>query len=131
MMQSYKHFSALPDPSFVSRVATSAQIHQYKKIVGQDSKYTNLDAYDYKLFFSIAVYHLMKANYILEGAFELPSIEEYLRWDFTRIFDYQLNLFQKEGKVSVLNTCIFQLCDFAPSKFFQFIQHHRDELQLP
>ena len=130
MMQSYKHFPALPDPSFRELAVDLSEIKEYKKVVGQTSKYTDLTKYDYKIFYSLAAHHLMKFNFLTTGSYQVPSCEEYLNKDVIKLYDYEIDLFLKEKKISVINTCIFVLCDFAPTKFYTFLSKKKNELYL-
>lgn len=132
MMQSYKHFSKLPDPSFVERSFnfTNVNVSSYKELVGKESGYTDLKKYDYKIFYSLAVHHLKKLNYILKQRFTVPAENEYENIDFVDVYAYEEDLFTKSRLVAVLNTCIFVLCDFAPNKFFRFIESRATELYI-
>lgn len=130
MMQSYKHFSNLPDNDFSSRSVTIEQIREYKRLVGAISRFTDLNKYDYNLFYSLAVHHLRKVKYLLCGEYSLPTYEEYLSFDLTKVYDYELSLFKTSQEVSVVNTCILMLCDFAPDRFFRYVNQHRTELQI-
>ena len=130
MMQSYKNFSQLPCENFDSLKIVFEQVKEYKSIVGAVSTYTDLDKYDYILFYSIAVHHLKKANKIINGRYELPSVCTYLQYDYRTILGYQLNLLKNERLVSILNTCIFTLIDFAPTKFLNFVKNHKNDLLI-
>ena len=130
MMQSYKHFSTLPDNDFSSRVVTIEQIKEYKRLVGAISRYTDLNKYDYNLFFSLAVHHLKKVNYLLCGEYSLPTCEEYLSFDLTKVYDLELSLFETSQEVSVVNTCILMLCDFAPNRFYRYVIQHKADLMI-
>lgn len=130
MMQSYKHFDSLPCDDFEYLAVTLEEIKDYKRIVGEISGYTDLDKYGFVLFYSIAVHHLKKANKIFDGKYEILTIEEYMKRDFVHIYDYQLQTFQDDNKVYVLNTCIFALIDFAPKRFFSFIMKNRNNLLI-
>lgn len=118
MMQSYKHFAMLPDPSFQFRRATAAEWSHYKEIVGSVSAYTDTTKYTYPIFMSLAAHHLKKANYILAGKYSIPLLEEYCAWNLTDIFDKQLECKEQGSFVHVLNTCIFVLVDYKPTSFF-------------
>ena len=130
MMQSYKHFDCLPCPSFEFFEVTLEQSKGYKQYVGEISNFTDLTKYTYVTYFSIAVHQLKKANKILNGGYTLPSKSEYFDFKATQIFDYQVNLLESSNNISVLNTCIFALVDFAPSKFFAFVSRHKDDLLI-
>lgn len=130
MMQSYKHFLYLPDNDFYNRIVNYNQICNYKKVVGEESSYTDINKYEYHNFYSLAVHHMRKANYILSGKYALPVFKDYLEFDYGKIFDAELELFQNEKSVSVLNTCIFALCDYAPKRFFDFVNKKASELSI-
>lgn len=130
MMQSYKHFSILPDFSFYNKTVDVDNIPFYKKIVGDESKFTDLEQYDFRTFYSLSVHHLKKTNFILTSKYELPSIDQYFNIDFGKLYEEQLKLYENDNKVWVLNTSIFTLIDFAPSKFFNFVSKHSEELDI-
>lgn len=128
MMQSYKHFAGLPDSDYKNLEVDVHEIKEYKKIVGQISSYTDLSKYDYKIFYSIAAHNLIKFNYLTNGVLQLPSCEEYLNFDYVKLYDLEKKMYLEEKKVSVINTCIFVLSNFAPTRFFTFLSKKRDEL---
>ena len=130
MMQSYKHFDSLPCHSFEFCEVTLEQSKEYKRYIGEISNYTDLTKYTYVTYFSIAVHQLRKANKIISGVYNLPSKREYLNFESTQIFDYQVSLFESSNHISVLNTCIFALVDFKPSSFFAFISKHKEDLLI-
>lgn len=130
MMQSYKHFNKLPCSSFENLEVTLDEIKKYKEIVGNVSGFTDLTKYNYITYFSIAIHHLKKANKFLNGVYEILSIDNYLKLDYSKIYDLELALFMEKNKISVLNTCVFSLIDFAPNKFFSFVEKHSDELLI-
>lgn len=124
MMQSYKHFSALPDDSFETRSVSVTECLRYKKLVGEVSAYTDINAYTYRTFISLLVHHIKKANFILTGQYVLPDYEEYLTWDSARIYEIQDKSIMETERVYVLNTCIFIFSDFQPKTFFRTVSRH-------
>ena len=130
MMQSYKHFSTLPDDSFADRCVTINECQNYKKIVGDMSKYTDINEYSYRVFISLLVHHLKKANYILTGRYILPDYEDYILWEGSKIFEKQYHFLEENESVYVLNTCIFLLVDFKPMFFFRSLKHHLNEFDI-
>ena len=99
-------------------------------MVGKVSGFTDLTKYNYITYYSIAVHHLKKANKLLNGVYEIPNIDDYWELDYCKIYDFELVSFTERKTISVLNTCVFSLIDFAPNKFFSFIKHHKDELLI-
>ena len=130
MMQSYKHFAKLPDPQFHLLTVNRSEIKEYKKLVGSVSGFTDLSKYDYKVFYSLAAHHLKKCNYIINGRNELPSCEEYMEYNNLQIYDYEVTLLEKEDRVSVINTCVFVLFDYAPKKALGYLTRNKGLLYL-
>ena len=130
MMQSYKHFAKLPDPGFNELKVSISECKDYKKIVGDISKYADINAYDYRVFVSLAVHHIRKANYILTGVYDCPTTEEYLSWQSIGIFDKQLDLVNRSLFIYVLNTCIFILVDYRPNHFFKDISTRKSDFNI-
>ncbi len=130
MMQSYKHFERLPDDAFMDKTIERNLVTDYKRIVGEKSKFTDLNSYDYKIFYSLAVHHLKKANFILSGEYKLPSLKQYWDFDYGQLYDNQIAFLNAENKVWILNTCIFALIDFAPKKYFDFVSKRASELYI-
>lgn len=130
MMQSYKHFDKLPCSSFENLEVTLDEIKKYKEIVGKISGFTDLTKYNYITYYSIAVHHVKKANKLLNGTYEIPNLDDYLKFDYCKIYNLELALFTGRNIISVLNTCVFSLIDFAPNKFFSFVKQHNDDLLI-
>ncbi len=130
MMQSYKHFASLPDNGFASRRIAVADCGSYKRIVGDMSGFKDLAKYDYSTFYSMAVHHIRKANLLLTGSYSTPSAEEYLSFDHVKIYDAELEKIRTTGEVSVLNTSIFELADYAPERFFDFVSKRSGSLLI-
>lgn len=130
MMQSYKHFQSLPDDDFKNRTVSVDQCQNYKYHIGQISSYTNVEAYNYATFVSLAVHHLRKANYILKGVYEELNQENYLEVDSTLIYDKQFSLLTESNQIFVLNTCIFIMIDFNPKHFFHSISNNRSSFLI-
>ncbi len=124
MMQSYKHFSVLPDDSFETRSVSIADCLRYKQLVGEVSSFTDINAYTYKTFISLLVHHIRKANFILTRQYCLPDSEEYLTWNSARIYETQYKSLMEKEMVYVLNTCIFIFADFQPEAFLRTVSRH-------
>lgn len=130
MMQSYKHFSPLPDDNFASKKVSLEQIKQYKKLVGDESAYTDLNQYSYFTFLSLAVHHIRKANYILSGQYTLPTAKEFLAWNNVNIFNEQYAMFTSDHEIYVLNTSIFMLMEFAPNVFIHQVTTYKEKFDI-
>lgn len=130
MMQSFKHFTRLPDPDFASLKIPIDDCRRYKQIVGEVSKYTDVTKYTYPHFMSIAVHHLRKANLIMSGVYETPKKEDYLQWNYVQIFDKQIEEKDTNNAVFVLNTCIFILVDYRPSSFFMQLLDRKQQFSI-
>ena len=130
MMQSYKHFAGLPDDTFAYRSVSIKECHNYKRIVGDQSNYTDINSYNHVTFVSLMVHHMRKANYLLTGKYVLPSVKEYLNWNLVDIFDVQVGNLDSKIPISVLNTCIFIPVDFAPKHFFDLVSRKKDTYDI-
>ena len=130
MIQSYKHFDRLPCHIFENLEVSIAEVKRYKELVGNISGFTDLNKYDYVTFYSIAVHQLKKAYKIVYGTYELFDENKYLNFDLCEVFECEMNLLTFRQVISVLNTCIFALIDFAPRRFFVFVEKHKNELLI-
>ena len=131
MLESFRHLAALPDVDFKNRTVALEDVRQYKQLVHNDcaSTYQDLKSYNYFILINMALHHLMKANLLLTGKYSIPEVEDYLIWNCSNLLLYQQQL-HKLNKCSVLNTCIWAFIDYAPSRFFNFIQSHYCELLI-
>lgn len=130
MMQSYKHFPKLPFPEFKNEAVSCDDCKKYKEQVSKISQYTDLAKYDYPLFMSLAVHHLCKANFLMTGIYKAPTVEEYLLWEMSQIFDVQVSTLYKDSRVFILNTCIFILCDYKPNAFFRQLTDRKQQFLI-
>ena len=126
MIQSYKHFSKLPDQNFKNKIVSDADFYHYKELVNEESNFKQLSKYDYFTIYSLAAHHLKKANYIINDTYSIPDKISYLDWDFSNILEKQILSFCDNQFVYVLNTSIFILIDYAPDAFFRQIKENRD-----
>ena len=115
---------------YLHKIFNTIEIRNYKQLVGTISGYKDLNRYDYVIFYSIAVHHLKKANYILSNDDSIPSYQEYLAFDLIKLYDAQVDLFRTESRSFVLNTCIFVLSDYSPKRFFNFVSTHKKDLLI-
>lgn len=130
MMQSYKHFSVLPDDSFATRLVTIEECRHYKRLVGDSSSFTDINSYSYITFVSIIVHHLRKANLLLTGNYTTPLCEEYLTWSGADIYEAQCRQVDQCGSVMVLNTSLFLGVDYRPNEFFRTISKRACEFDI-
>ena len=130
MMQSYKHFSILPDDSFIERRVSIDECRIYKRLVGEMSAFTDINKYSYITFVSLIVHHLRKANYILTGNYVIPSYEEYVSWSGSELFMRQWHLLESENYFHVLNTSIFLAIDFRPHDFLKVVSKRTSDFDI-
>lgn len=124
MMQSYRHFSCLPDDSFKDLYALKSETKDYKELVNDVSKFKNIMHHSYQLFVSIAYHHLKKLNYIINGEYALPNINFAYKWKQEDLFDIQMNEMARNGRVYVINTFSLFLIDYNPTEFYNQITRH-------
>ena len=132
MMQSYKHFPCLPDPSFADREIDFEDAFHYKQLVEQEAmdELKDLRRYAYETFVSLAVHHLKKINKILNGRFSIPLPQTFLSLDMIRLFDKQRLKHTRENKISVVNTCILMLVDYNPRAFLASVYQRRNQYRI-
>lgn len=130
MMQSYRHFSSLPSLDFKNTKIEKKDAYRYKKLVGETSKFQNVEHHSYSLFVSIAYHHLLKLNYVLNGKFELPDKDFVRNWNQVDLFDIQYKLLQENGYIFVINTFALFIIEYNPSEFYNQITKHKAKYSI-
>lgn len=130
MMQSYRHLKLLPDQSFLTSILLQKDFRHYKQIVSNESFNNDVSSYNYPTFMSLAYHHLLKLISIQKRELAVPSLSDYEKIDYAKIFDIQYANLQ-EGFIWILNTCIIILIDYQPSFFFDKVQKHQTSFMLP
>lgn len=130
MLESYKHLQKMPDPTFKDRTVSLEECLSYKQLINSESAYQDLRVLNYQTLTSMIVHHLRKANYILTDDYKLPEKDAFLAWNHQTIFERERTLVEQEKHVSVLNTCMFVIVDYQPSKFFKNVQIHKDQFSI-
>ena len=124
MMQSFKHFSALPDLAYLEKCASP---FGYKKLVGLESRFSDLSGYRFETFVKIAVLNIRKVNNILNGSCSLMTADEYKQIDWKEVYRTELELFLNTGETHVLNTLCMFLTDYNVNKFFSLVCKHQEK----
>ena len=121
MLESFRHLKTMDDPDFKDRCIAVSQFSDYKRIVGNECHIPLRDVRNYTLetFQILIAMHLKKANYILNGRFELPSVEEFESWEGIDILKEQKKRMDDDGYVFVLNTSLFNVVDYSPRRFLE------------
>lgn len=127
MMQSYKHLKNLPDPEYIDRDASP---YHYKELVGYESSITDLLAYEYSTFISIAAHNVCKAWRIVHDEYHSINADEYDSIDWTLVFDKELEKYWKTDKVYVLNTLCLFVVDYNHSLFFNNLGRHSTKFEI-
>lgn len=130
MLESYKHLREMPDHAFKDRTVSLEECLSYKQLINSESAYQDLRVLNYQTLTSMIVHHLRKANYILTDDYKLPEKDAFLAWNHQTIFERERTLVEQEKHVSVLNTCMFVIVDYQPSKFFKNVQIHKDQFSI-
>ena len=126
MMQSHKHLKQMPDKEFKSKKIEISTLKNYKRIVGKQSKYTDITKYTYPIFMSIIAHHIQKANYIINGRYSLLKVEEFIQWNNTQIYDKQMLVLKKERQVYVLNTFLFNIIEYKPKELLNQLVNKKE-----
>lgn len=130
MMQSYRHFDTLPSKQFKDVIVTKDDALHYKEIVGQVSKFQNINHHNYNLFISFAYHHLLKLNYILENQYKLPNKEFIYNWSQIDLFDIQYKLLINHGYIHVINTFALYIIEYNADEFYKQITTHRSRFSI-
>lgn len=130
MMQSYRHFDKLPNKDFKNLIITKKDSHKYKSIVGDFSKFQNIEHHSYSLFVSLAYHHLLKLNFILNNKFELPNKNFVREWKQVDLFDTQYRNLLNNDHIFVINTFILFFIEFNVNCFYTQITRHKTKYSI-
>ena len=121
MMQSYRHLTGEDDGGFGDRAVPADIGRGYKELVDREAwnRLRQVNRLDRGLLKWIICRHLMKMNRIVNGRYEMPSLEEYERIEGWMVLDRQLERIAEDGMVFVLNTSLFFIVDYKPSWFLE------------
>ena len=117
MVESYKHLKEYPeDKEYKNRMIKYEDIKNYKAIVGKEAKIADINKFKRKNFNSAIIQNIKKANYILNGNYEIKNEQiqnTYLKIDDKKITKKQNEILNsKEKSIYVLNTSLFFVCDY-------------------
>lgn len=118
MLESYRHMRAVGDKGFLDSTVEMAEVCNYKRIVGDEgcAELRDVSKITEAMLRTIVLMNVWKAGTLI-GCGTLPSVEEYLEWKGADIFRVQEDLMDRESKLYVLNTSLFNPVDFKPSAF--------------
>lgn len=122
MLESFKHIPCLDDLSYLDVVVHRDDVRRYKELVGiEGSKLLSDTAkMDEQMLMRIIVLNLIKANKILDYGTDMPDMEHYHNnMSHVEIFEHQCESLDRDGVLPVLNTCVFNVIDYNPRKFFE------------
>jgi hypothetical protein len=122
MMQSYRHMSRIPDPNFKLSKVSHSDCYEYKRIVGDESSYTDLNKYNFAVVINFIYHHYSKMNYLLNGKYNCGTIDEYISKNdenLKRLLTLQNTLFGKSSEIYIINTSIFYIIDLLPETFYK------------
>ena len=130
MMQSYRHFDKLPNKDFRDLKVVKEEAKHYKELVGNISKFKNVNHHSYPLFISIAYHHLLKLNYIINGKYEMPEINFIYNFSQLELFDIQCKLLFEEKYIYVINTFALFIVEYNPTEYYNQIKTHRARFSI-
>lgn len=130
MMQSYRHLTTLPSDNFMKSSLYKNEFNNYKEIVSNNSFNNDVCTYDYTIFTSLAFHHLTKLLFIQNEVLSTPSIFNYERLNYLKIFDIQVNNLESDF-IWIVNTSIMIMVDYKPTTFFNQITTHKTKFLLP
>ena len=126
MLQSFKHLRKMPDNEFKDRKVMLKDIAKYKNISSKESDYDNLTQYNYPILISIAIHHLKKFNYILNGEYEIPDIEGFFKLSHSKLYGKQIKMLSKLNEIYVINTSILNIIEYQPSKILSQVKNQAE-----
>ena len=119
MMQSYRHITGPDDEGFRERTVRADIGRGYNSLVDGEAwnrlKQTN--SLDRGMLRFIIERHLMKMNWMVNGDYRIPTMEEYEKITQRDVLERQLEKMRGDGTVYVLNTSVFLVVDYNPSWF--------------
>lgn len=124
MMQSYRHINRYPeeDIEFKNRKVKISDCVNYKEIVNKESALNNLNKYQYPKIMKIVGYQLKKVNYILNGVYEVPNVEKFKSMNLDEVYNIQCKNKDNNGWIYVLNTFVFNIIEYNPSRVIEKIE---------
>ena len=125
MIESFRHIENLDDLSYLNTTVSLSEIKNYKALVEKTGLHSlsDISKIDSRTLKRIIVLNLRKANMIATGSYNLPDMDAYEHCITQKIlFSRQLDKFEEEGRIYVLNTCVFNTVDYMGERFFDSIE---------
>ena len=117
MIEAYRHFTTLPDPSFNGRFVDLSDTQHYKRIVGEQSCIKNINNYDRETFDIITVHNIEKACRLADVPFSIINSRQcYENIDLLAVLSRQSEATTSSKFIHVLCTALFFICDYAFNK---------------
>lgn len=131
MIEAYKHIKKpLPDYDYLSRkcdcltlFSKETKKNKYKQVVGDESSFTDIEAYTKELFRELVIHNLCKASTITRGTKEISTQIAKDYWetrDYEEILDVEnrCSFSSQTGFVYVLATCLFFIVEYNSKLIF-------------
>lgn len=113
-VESFKHFKAIPDESFLSKNIhiSEFQDRSYKQLINQETFCTDLRKYDKEIFDYIISENIRKAEY-LENQMISDNIQEsYRHIDENHLLEKINHQFMQSSLIPILNTSLYFICEY-------------------
>ena len=112
MLESFFHFSKIPDFEFIERKIDTNECtsEKYKKLVRKETCIKT-----YKRIDKIKIFNIIKHNY--EKALSICGIKksDYIYIDYDKILEVQIKLKNEDYCIYVLNTFVLFIIDYNPA----------------
>lgn len=122
MLESYRHIKKMPDIAFFKLKVDIIDVKKYKNIVHDYSDYKDINSYEYNTIIELLKHHVIKFIIILSLNKEQINLKDFnlniLPENDIKLLNYEINMLNKEEKISVINTSFFYLLDILPKKFY-------------
>jgi len=122
MIESFRHLKRMPDREFRDRTVDSTELAQYKRIVGDDSAYTETNKYTYPVAMNMICHHLAKVHALVLGTYSILDLDHFIKdgpLTLLRLNDIQESRYEKDRIVPVVCTAAFFVIDLRPKSFFE------------
>lgn len=136
MVESYMHLKGpLPDTDYLTRKCSCAELfrkerkkNKYKRIVGAESSFMDLEQYTKELFREFVIHNLCKASAITRDTDDISVLTAQQYWesiDYSEIADVenQCSHSEQTGFVYVLATCLFFIPEYNSDLIFKAEPH--------
>ena len=131
MIESFRDYKEpLPYVNYKELTVTVELVRElkYKSLVDKRGTAKNYSKYCLKDFELIFIQNLMKANYVVNGKYEIPEYDEFVELvEGKNILDGEFKYINDKGEISILCTSIFILVYYFGKKYYYDVVNKYNE----